>query len=397
MRSRLFVGISVAAASVASLAALTVSAPPAVALSSITVDSAADGPAVATNCLPTPVPGACTLRDAFAAASSGGAGAGDDVTITVDPSVAAVSLTQGELEYDGGTGGAHTLTVAGSGTSITQTTGDRIMHSSGSGAFTVSGFTLTGGAPDGAGGAIQGAGDVTVVDSALVGNEASDGGAIDVQGVVTIIRSTLANNQAESFGGAIESEQNLAAFITNSTISDNTAGSLGGAVAGTTDVTLVYSTIVGNTAPTGANFKPNGGVLTSFGSVIALPQNGENCTGFSSTTSHGFNLEDDTDATCGFSTGTGDLAPGTAAGLAALADNGGPGATRLPLAGSALIDAIPVASCQADGAAGITTDERGVTRPQGSGCDTGAVEVAVVGPTPPPVAPAIAAQPTFTG
>lgn len=56
--------------------------------------------------------------------------------------------------------------------------------------------------------------------------------------------------------------------------------------------------------------------------------------------------------------------------------------------GSALIDAIPVASCQADGAAGITTDERGVARPQGPGCDIGAVEVAVS---------AVVVQPRFTG
>lgn len=396
MRSRLFVGISVVAASVASVAALTVGAQPAVALSSITVDSASDGPAVATNCLPTPVPGSCTLRDAFAAASTGGAGAGDDVTITVSQTVTAVTLTDGELAYDGGTGGSHHLTVSASGTTVTQTTGDRVMHSSGTGTFSVFGFTLTGGDPDGAGGAIQGAGDVTVVDSALVGNTASDGGAIDVRGTVTIIRSTLANNTADSFGGAVEGEENEPAVVVNSTISDNTAGSLGGGLAGVGDVTLVYATFADNSAPTGANLKPNGGVLTSFASVIALPQGGgDNCTGVGSTSSQGFNLEDDAGASCGYSTSTGDLAPGTIAGLDALADNGGPGPTRLPIAGSALLDAVPVASCGA-GELDITTDERGVTRPQGSGCDIGAVEVAVEGPAPPVAAPLVV-TPNFTG
>jgi len=71
--------------------------------------------------------------------------------------------------------------------------------------------------------------------------------------------------------------------------------------------------------------------------------------------------------------------------------NGGPTQTLLPQPGSGLIDAIPVASCQADGASGITTDQRGVARPQGAGCDSGAVEVAV------PVATPIVVTPSFTG
>jgi hypothetical protein len=400
VRNRLLVGLTVVASSVASLAVLALSAPSAIAVTAITVDSAADGSATPSNCLPTPVTGACTLRDAFAAASSGGPGAGDDVTITVSPSVTAVTLTQGELLYDGGTSGSSSLTVDASGTTVTQTTADRVINSSGKGGITVSGFTLTGGNPDGAGGAIHGSGDVTVIDSALLSNTASDGGAIDVAGTVTITRSTIADNQANSFGGAVEGEDNEPAVIVNSTISGNTAGSLGGGLAGVGDVTLVYSTIAGNTAPTGANIDDNGGALTSFGSVLALPVTGQNCNGFSSTASHGFNLEDDGAATCGFSTATNDLAPGTNAGLDALGSNGGPGPTRLPQSGSALLDAIPAASCQSDGAAGVTTDERGISRPQGAGCDIGAVEVEVAIPltplTPPAAAP-VAVQPTFTG
>jgi hypothetical protein len=61
-----------------------------------------------------------------------------------------------------------------------------------------------------------------------------------------------------------------------------------------------------------------------------------------------------------------------------------------------LIDAIPTASCQADGASGVTSDERGVTRPQGGGCDIGAVEVEVAVAGPGPAAP-VAAVPKFTG
>jgi hypothetical protein len=78
--------------------------------------------------------------------------------------------------------------------------------------------------------------------------------------------------------------------------------------------------------------------------------------------------------------------------LEPLAFNGGPTLTHLPQPGSPLIDAIPVGSCQADGAAGVTTDQRGVQRPQQSGCDIGSVEVEA-SPTPTPVP----VQPRFTG
>lgn len=100
-------------------------------------------------------------------------------------------------------------------------------------------------------------------------------------------------------------------------------------------------------------------------------------------TSHGFNLEDDAAASCGFSTAAGDLTPGTSAGLGSLAANGGPTNTLLPQSGSALVDAIPAGSCQADGASGITSDQRGLPRPSGAGCDIGAVEVQATSPASP--------------
>ena len=73
--------------------------------------------------------------------------------------------------------------------------------------------------------------------------------------------------------------------------------------------------------------------------------------------------------------------------LGPLAANGGIAATRIPLPGSPLLDAIPAAACQTGPAAGITTDERGLPRPALGGCDVGAVEVQ---PEPVP-------EPTFTG
>ena len=59
--------------------------------------------------------------------------------------------------------------------------------------------------------------------------------------------------------------------------------------------------------------------------------------------------------------------------LGPLADNGGLTRTRLPLAGSPLVDHIPV------GTSGLCdssnpTDQRGAPRPLGAGCDAGSVE-----------------------
>ena len=54
----------------------------------------------------------------------------------------------------------------------------------------------------------------------------------------------------------------------------------------------------------------------------------------------------------------------------ALADNGGPTQTMALPPGSAAIDFVPANACP------VTTDQRGVARPQGAACDAGAYELA---------------------
>ena len=248
------------------------------------------------------------------------------------------------------------------------------------------------------GGALAVVGALTLNGSTVDGNTAStgcgfecgsDGGGIATQASSTVTDSTVANNTAStrcgsdcgSDGGGIDAEPGgITLTVTNSTIADNTAsgdGAGGGVLF--FQVILVYATVSGNAAPNGANLLTSS--LTSFASVVANPSGGANCLiPSSSTTSNGFNLEDDPAATCGFATSTGDLPPGTTAGLGALASNG-PTQTLLPDPGSPLLDAVPIADCRADGAASVTFDQRGVTRPQGAGCDVGAVEVVVAAPT----------------
>jgi hypothetical protein len=202
-------------------------------------------------------------------------------------------------------------------------------------------------------------------------------------------------------GGGILANRVVA---TNSTVSGNEADGAGGGIfAG--EVSLVYSDVVGNDSPKGANLDIEfSDTLESFASVVALPTGGGDDCFFGqneSTDSHGYNWDDD--GTCAFGAGPGDMSDAGSPDLGALADNGGDTATLLPQDGSGLIDAVPHASCTADGASGITADQRGSERPSpvDGACDIGSVEILVpqvpidiVVPRPPVPVPA---APAFTG
>lgn len=277
-----------------------------------------------------------------------------------------------------------------------------------SAALTVTNSTFTGNTATAEviadGGAIRTfTGDVTIVDSTIAGNTATTSidphaGAISSdRGAVTVINSTISGNAAIgdlATGGAIYA-QNGDVSVINSTVTDNRAApatpggstNSGGIFAGTGDLTLVYSTVVANAATQdGANLFTTGS-FTSFASVVAMPEAGAaNCDlDHASLSSHGFNFSDDT--SCELTAGTDRQGAGDP-GLGELAPNGGSTLTRLPQAGSPLVDVVPDTACQDDGATGITTDQRGFPRPEVTGgrCDVGAVEVqrGPGPPTPPP-------------
>jgi hypothetical protein len=130
--------------------------------------------------------------------------------------------------------------------------------------------------------------------------------------------------------------------------------------------------------------------LASFGSVVAGPVGGPNCELVGgATTDGGYNFSDDT--SCGVTAATSNVKTPNDPVLGSLTNNGGPTQTLLPLTGSPLLDAIPPSVCSE---IGVTVDQRGITRPQGPGCDIGAVEVQVSAPAP---SPAAIVTPKFTG
>ena len=266
------------------------------------------------------------------------------------------------------------------------------------GDVTVIDSTVDGNTADGPGGAIFTLeGDVTVVNSTVNGNRADDrGGAISGEADVTVINSTIARNAAFAHvGGGIWSRSDL--FVTNSTISHNYAEGEGGGVLAAGVVGLVNSTVADNVAPVAADVGA-GSRLRAFGSVIGPPDPepvggqiqpiGTSCR-VSRPESFGYNFV--SDASCGLN-GPSDVIGRDPMLAPHLADNGGLGETRMPQPGSPVLDLIPAGACGfvpfgyslegeqhleqlgIDPLAPISTDQRGVSRPQGPGCDAGAVE-----------------------
>src|ERR1700683_1613643 len=152
---------------------------PAGALTVITVTTNADS-------------GAGSLRQAFIDASSGGVDAGDDVQIDL-PANVTIDLTGSALFYDGGTGGTHTVTLQGGGSTIHQTTATDVISVTGTALFTVNDVAITGGDNVGStgGGIDDVGGSVAVMDSTISGNTAADGGGIAAAGTVTLTNTTL--------------------------------------------------------------------------------------------------------------------------------------------------------------------------------------------------------------
>jgi uncharacterized repeat protein (TIGR01451 family) len=209
--------------------------------------------------------------------------------------------------------------------------------------------------------------------------------------------SNLSPNVTESGGGGLLEDSQQPEAITNSTLSGNTtnatgAGNGGGAVyfatpAGDTNL-LSFDTIAGNSAPSGG-----GGGLFAYGtgnsikgSIVAAntASTGNDCAGTANGanaftfTSAGYNLEDSPD-TCTFTQPTDKVVGASSLGLGPLANNGGATMTRSLLIGSPAINAVPLASCTDQTSptpVTITTDQRGVARPQpaGGNCDIGAFE-----------------------
>jgi uncharacterized repeat protein (TIGR01451 family) len=222
---------------------------------------------------------------------------------------------------------------------------------------------------------------LTIADSTIAGNRVTGGaveglgGGVYALGKLSLVNSTVTGNSAESTGLIVQGGGVLLAIdpasaegsegtIVNSTVAGNSVGT--GGVGGGLAVYNPEPTIGGSAA------------LSVKNTIVAGntgPGGASDCAPVAMVTSD-HNISSDssclfTDA--GSKQNTNPL-------LAGLANKGGETDTLALQAGSPAIDAGTNAGCPA-------TDQRGVPRPQGSACDIGAFELV---PTTPPAAAASA-------
>jgi hypothetical protein len=383
--------------------------------------------------------GTCSLREAVNASNANGPGL-DTITFTVTTAtVTNVPIgnnppnVQGAVTIDGGgtvtiqrttslgsslqfsTGGVagdlagtvKNLTLQGSATA-----GGSNVSVSGGGAsqkyaLTLDHVTSQGNTVNGSGGGASVAGiggTLNVVDSTIAGNSApggNRGGGIEVGSgaVLNLARSTIANNTASPIGGGVNVENSAGVVtITNTTFSGNnvTAGGSGAAIYefGAAGLNLSYNTITGSTTGNAAldvtvgltpsEVKLKGNIFTG-NSIPDCTNNGG-----LAPASQGFNFLTGVGASaCNMSALANDhfATPLT---LGPLQNNGGPTQTHALPSGSAAINAGGLGGCTTIAAVALGQDQRGVTRPQGSACDSGAFEFPVPANT---VAPAITGTP----
>ena len=228
----------------------------------------------------------------------------------------------------------------------------------------------------GAGGGIDNSssGTLTVNNCFIAGNQAPSGlgGGIFTQGRVTLNNSTIANNSA-GFGGGIDNQGRVT--VNNSTIAGNAASTGGGIYHQGITLVVNNSTIVGNSGVVGGvASSANGPTVAS--SIIAA-NGGRNCfSNFNAFVDGGGNLS--SDATCAFTAATSRNNIDPKLDPNGLRDNRGPTPTIALLPGSPAIGA--AVACPPP-----TTDQRGIIRPQGGSCDSGAYEF--VDQTPPQITP----------
>jgi len=198
--------------------------------------------------------------------------------------------------------------------------------------------------------AVASTGDLSLDNVTLSNGVESYGGAVYNRGTITITNSTISGNRSNYGGGVFTFGGTIT--VTNSTISGNTAARYGGGVVSHGTLTLNQSLISGNKARTGPEIDSSGGVTADDFNLFG--SNGDG-------------------GITGFTPGASDIVPVPGVRItnivAKLANNGGPTVTHALVPGSPALDAIPGADPGCTG-----NDQRGMPRPQGTGCDIGAFE-----------------------
>jgi sugar lactone lactonase YvrE len=308
-----------------------------------------------------------TLRSVIAAASPG-----DTINFSV---CGTITLTSGQLIL------SQNLTISGPGATnlaISGANASEVFQVDAGVAAVISGVTIENGS-NSAGGGILNVGVLTVSNSTLLGNStpSGNGGGILNVGVLTVSNSTLSGNSTPSgVGGGIFNVGVLT--VSNSTLSGNSSVSSGGGIFNQGTLALSDSTLSSNSASSGGGIF-NQGTLALKSTLLAGQPLGGNCANYNSATSDGYNLSDDSSCSFFGPSDFNNVAP-AAVGLdpKGLQNNGGPTQTIAILDTGLAFEAIPLSACTDLSGNFVSTDQRGITRPQGSACDIGAFELVQV-------------------
>jgi hypothetical protein len=193
---------------------------------------------------------------------------------------------------------------------------------------------------------------VAVLDnSATLAFDLGYGGGLANRGAASFVNSTFSGNHASKLGGAGFDDSGASTEITSSTVSGNHSG-FGGALFNYSGATfdLTATIVAGNTAADSTQPDCQAAVVSGGSNLIGI---GDVCTGV-------------TDGLDGDQVGTAAVPIDPL--LGPVQDNGGPTYTMALAAGSPAYDA---AVCPD----GVTTDQRGLPRPQDAACDAGAFEL----------------------
>ena len=209
---------------------------------------------------------------------------------------------------------------------------------------------------------------VTINNSSFVGNQALNhgaGGAIDLSdGRLVIKKSSFVRNSASAIGGAISTWRSGEAIVINSTFSGNRAETGGAIYSGGASTTLTHVTMVDNYANDGAalhSYDSYAGRIHLRNSIVqsADLHRITNCAGNPLAQSIGNLINDDS---CGVAGGADPT----------LGELTGEPAWYALASGNPAIDAAEPRFC-------LELDQIGTPRPQGSGCDIGAIELSAGG------------------
>lgn len=327
---------------------------------------------------------AAAIRAANADAARGECPAGNGADSIVLPRHSTQTLTRVNNRVSG-TGGSTVagpnglpvirsdITINGRGSTIRRAGGApefRIFAVSDAGDLTLRQTTVTGGrltdasgsgyAIDGGGIFAFGYGSLTVNRCTISGNRAEEGGGLGTySAALKVINSTISDNRAEEGGGVYNYTGNIR--LRHSTLSGNTAAEGGGVYAQYAAVTLQRSLVSGNTASNGSEIYARNADAVTAGNFNVLGHRGlTNADAFFNFTPR------PTDITA---TSDGNRRTALAAILDTdLADNGGPTRTHALVGGSPAVNAVQ------DTCPPPATDQRGISRPRDTFCDTGAFE-----------------------